>query len=325
MTDNIFESLKQFDEQNFEFWYARDLQQILEYAEWRNFVKVIEKAIESCKVSGNIPENHFVEVNKMVQIGSGALRELSDMKLTRYACYLIVQNGDPSKPVIASGQSYFAIQTRRQELSDDEFFRSLGEEKQRLILRQQLKEHNTDLAAAAKNAGIAKPVEYAVFQNYGYKGLYGGLDNSAIRNRKGLKKNQHILDYMNSSELAANLFRATQTEEKLRRDNIQGKAEANQVHFQVGSKVRKTIEELGGVMPENQPTPTKSIQQIEREQKKLEKDNFAKSIQETQTLTKETLLSNPNFPSNWHEWANQPVVTVDMILDEASKYDIDLS
>lgn len=267
--NNIFESSKRIDDANNEFWYARDLQMILEYSAWQKFDAVINKAINACIQSGYDKQDHFNQVVKMVAIGSGAEREQKDYQLTRYACYLIVQNGDPTKPVIAAGQTYFAVQTRRQEIADMEAFNRLDEDKQRLLLRSQLKEHNTTLSAAANAAGVEKPVEYAVFQNHGYKGLYGGLDQTAIHKRKGLKKSHKILDHMGSTELAANLFRATQTEEKLRRENIQGKQQANKAHFEVGAKVRQTIQELGGTMPEDLPTPAKSIAQIEREQKKL--------------------------------------------------------
>lgn len=267
--NNAFENAKHIDETGNEYWSARTLQQILEYSEWRNFQRAIDKAITACETSGNDKNHHFVETNKMIALGKGGQREVADYRLSRYACYLIVQNGDPSKSVIAAGQTYFAVQARRQELQDEAAFRSLGEDKQRLLLRRQLREHNTDLAAAAKDAGVEKPVEYATFQNHGYKGLYGGLDNQGIHKRKGLKKSQKILDHMNASELAANLFRATQTEEKLRRDHIKGKTQANQAHFEVGRKVRQTIAELGGTMPEEQPTPEKSIQQLEKAQKQL--------------------------------------------------------
>ncbi|CBN87621.1 TPA: DNA damage-inducible protein D [Neisseria lactamica] len=266
--NNAFENAKHIDETGNEYWSARTLQQILEYSEWRNFQRAIDKAITACETSGNDKNHHFVGTNKMIVLGKGGQREVPDYRLSRYACYLIVQNGDPSKSVIAAGQTYFAVQTRRQELQDEAAFRSLGEDKQRLLLRRQLREHNTDLAAAAKDAGVEKPVEYAVFQNHGYRGLYGGLDKQGIHSRKGLKKSQKILDHMNASELAANLFRATQTEEKLRRENIQGKTQANRVHFEVGQKVRQTIEELGGIMPENQPVPEKSIKQLENEEQK---------------------------------------------------------
>lgn len=207
----------------------------------------------------------------MVKIGSGAQRKLKDIALSRYACYLVVQNGDPNKPVIAAGQTYFALQTRRQELADDETFKRLREDEKRLFLRNELKEHNKQLVEAAQQAGVATTMDFAIFQNHGYKGLYGGLDQNAIHQRKELKKSQKILDFMGSTELAANLFRATQTEEKLRRDQIKSRQQANQTHFNVGQKVRKTIEELGGTMPENLPVPKHSIQHIESTTKKLSK------------------------------------------------------
>ena len=249
-----------------EYWYARELQSILEYTEWRNFIVVIEKAKEACKGSDVNVSDHFVDVNKMVALGSGAKRKIDDIAMTRYACYLTVQNGDPSKEVIANAQSYFAIQTRRQELADQ--FPELPENEQRLALRAELKRHNTQLASAAKAAGVVAPVEYALFQNKGYKGLYNDLTQKDIHKRKKLKKSQNILDHMGSTELAANLFRATQTEEKLRRDGIKDKERANLTHYHVGKKVRQTIKELGGTMPEKLPTPDKSIQALEKEQKK---------------------------------------------------------
>ena len=205
----------------------------------------------------------------MVEIGSGARRELVDVRLSRYACYLVVQNGDPSKPVIANGQTYFALQTRRQELADAAHLSRLGEDEKRLAIRAELAEHNKALAAAAKEAGVESSLDYAIFQDHGYRGLYGGLGNKEIHARKGLKKSQKILDHMGSTELAANLFRATQAEEKLRRDQVQGKAKANQTHLEVGKKVRQTIAELGGTMPENLPTPEESIRQLESSRKKL--------------------------------------------------------
>lgn len=264
-----FESIKHIDDQGNEFWSARELYLLLDYSEWRNFTKVIDKAMKACESSHIKVSSHFVEANKMVQLGVGTQRQVSDFLLSRYACYLIVQNGDPSKPVIAAGQTYFAVQTRRQELADEEQFKQLQEDQKRLYLRNELKEHNKQLVETAQKAGVESNLDFAIFQNHGYKGLYGGLDNKAIHARKGLQKNEKILDHMGSTELAANLFRATQTEEKLRRDNIQTKQEANQTHFDVGKKVRQTIQELGGTMPEDLPTPDKSIKTLENHQKKL--------------------------------------------------------
>ena len=265
----LFEDIKHVDEDGVEFWYARELQAVLGYTEWRNFEKVIEKAKLACETAGGIEISHFVDVNKMVSSGVADI-PIKDIMLSRYACYLIAQNGDPRKKVIAAAQSYFAVQTRRQELQDN--FEQLTEDQRRLAIRQELKGHNASLAEAAKNAGVETQKDYAVFQNKGYQGLYGGLSAKDIHARKGLKKSQKILDYMGSTELAANLFRATQTDEKLRRDNIKGKEEANQTHYNVGKKVRETIQELGGTMPEDLPVPDKSIGQLERlEQKKIKK------------------------------------------------------
>ena len=266
-----FEGIRQSDAEGNEFWIARQLAKVLEYSEYRHFQPVIERAKESCRNSGHVVEDHFEDVLDMVDIGSGAKRQIADIRLSRYACYLIVQNGDPSKPVIANGQTYFAMQTRRQELADDAKFAQLSEDEKRLAIRNELATHNKHLAAAAKDAGVETSLDYAIFQDHGYKGLYGGLGNREIHARKGLKKSQKILDHMGSTELAANLFRATQTEEKLRRDQVQGKTQANKTHFEVGRKVRQTIQELGGTMPENLPKPDTSIQQIESAKKKLEK------------------------------------------------------
>lgn len=248
------------------FWYARELQAALEYSQWRRFEEAIERAKIACEQSGNPVADHFADVGKMVKLGSGSEREVNDYVLSRYACYLIVMNGDPRKEVIAVGQTYFAIKTRQQELVEN--YDELTENQKRIAIRHEMAEHNKSLAEAAQMVGVATSLDYATFQNYGYMGLYGGLRAADIKARKGLKKSQNILDHMGSTELAANLFRATQTDEKLRRDNVQGKAAANQVHYQVGAKVRQTIKDLGGTMPEDLPTPEKSIQQLEREQEK---------------------------------------------------------
>lgn len=265
--EQIFENIKHVNEYGQEFWYARELQVALEYQRWDKFNNVLERAISACQESGNIVEDHFSHVGKMVNLGSGSHREVDDFMLSRYACYLIVMNGDPRKKVIAIGQTYFAVKTRQQELVEN--YDELSEDQKRLAIRSEMKRHNKQLADAAHDAGVETPLEYAIFQNYGYQGLYGGLSAKDIQQKKGLKKGDNILDHMGSTELAANLFRATQTEEKLRREQIQGKELANSVHYQVGRKVRQTIKELGGTMPEDLPTPPKSIKQIEKEQKKL--------------------------------------------------------
>ncbi|HOI88921.1 MAG TPA: DNA damage-inducible protein D [Candidatus Rifleibacterium sp.] len=266
-----FEGIKQTNSAGEEFWLARQLGKILDYAEYRNFLPVIEKAMKACANSGQPVSDHFVEIHEMIEIGKGGQREMPSYAFSRYACYLIVQNGDPSKPVIANGQTYFAIQTRRQELADNEAFQRLKEDEKRLYLRNEMREHNKQLVEAAQQAGVESNLDFAVFQNHGYKGLYGGLDARGIHAKKGLQKSQNILDNMGSTELAANLFRATQTEEKLRRENIKGKVKANQTHYEVGKKVRQTIEELGGTMPEDLPTPEEDLKKLEKRVKSAEK------------------------------------------------------
>ncbi len=268
-----FENIKEIDENGNEFWGARKLSKILEYSDFRNFNIVIKKAIEACKNSNQNVENHVVDFNEMVAIGSRAMRLMKSFKLSRYACYLVVQNADPSKEVVATGQTYFAIQTRLQEVQQMENYQALtNEEEKRLYLRNELKEHNIKLAGTAKVAGVISHLDYAIFQNHGYEGLYGGLNAKAIHSKKGLKKSQQILDHMGSTELAANLFRATQTEEKLKRDKIKGKEVANKTHFEVGKKVRQTIKELGGSMPESLPIE-KSIKSIKQLDQLTEKSN----------------------------------------------------
>lgn len=266
-TESLFESIKHIDENGEEFWYARELQIALEYGQWRRFNEVIERARISCENSQVSVHEHFADVGKSSPMPNGGERIINDYKLSRYACYLIVQNSDPRKKVIALGQTYFAVKTRQQELIEN--FDDLTEDKKRLAIRNEMIAHNKSLAEAAQMAGVETARDYAIFQNKGYQGLYGGLGAKEIHERKGLKKSQKILDHMGSTELAANLFRATQTDEKLRRENIVGKTAANQTHYEVGKKVRQTIAELGGTMPEDLPTPSKSIQQIEKEQGKL--------------------------------------------------------
>ena len=260
---SLFDEIRHEDEQGTEYWLSRELAKVLSYADYRNFVSVINKAMEACLNSGGTIENHFGDVTEMVFIGYGVQREIKEIKLSRYACYLIVQNADPSKEVVAIGQTYFAIQTRTQELQEEEQPQLTEEDQKRLFLRGEMTRHNAQLAAAAQEAGVKTSLDYAVFQNHGYRGLYGGLEAKDIQERKGLKKSQHILDHMGSTELAANLFRATQTEEKIRRERIRGKQNANRVHEEVGAKVRQTIEEIGGTMPEDLPTAD-SIKRIEK-------------------------------------------------------------
>ena len=268
--EQTFESIKHYTEDGIEFWYARELQSVLEYSQWRRFSDAIDRAKLSCANSGHDPTEHFADVGKTSPMPHGGYKEIGDVMLSRYACYLIVMNGDPRKEVIAAGQTYFAIKTRQQELIEN--YEDLSEDQKRLAIRAQMKQHNKSLADAAHDAGVIEPLDYAIFQNSGYQGLYGGLNRKDIAARKGLKPKDDILDHMGSTELAANLFRATQTDEKLRRENIHGKQAANRTHYEVGKKVRETIKDLGGTMPEDLPTPDKSIKQLEREQKnKLKK------------------------------------------------------
>jgi len=257
-----FERIKRTNDANNKYWESRDLAEVLGYTQYRNFEAVIEKAKLSCFNSGHRIDDHFADISKMVEIGSGATREINVTLLSRYACYLVIQNADPSKEIVAQGQTYFAIQTRRQELSDERL-----DEDRRILLREEIRRHNVQLADAAKDAGVIDPIDYAIFQNHGYMGLYGGLKQEDIHRRKGLKKSQKILDHMGSTELAANLFRATQAEEKLRRDEVKGKDAANRTHREVGAKVRQTIRELGGTMPEELPV-AESIKKLATKQRK---------------------------------------------------------
>jgi len=250
-TNVVFEQIKKINEYGKEYWSARELYKLLGYTEYGKFVPAIERAKEACKKSGQPVADHFAEVSEMIKIATGTeketLREVDGYKLSRYACYLIAQNGDSRKEEIALAQTYFAIQTRRQEVQELQI-----EDSKRVILRDEMKEHNKNLAKAAKEVGV---INYANFQDFGYMGLYGGMRQKAIHAHKKLKKNEAILDHMGSEELAANLFRATQAHAKLKRENILGQDQANRAHHEVGKKVRKTIQELGGTMPENLLTP----------------------------------------------------------------------
>jgi len=259
-----FEGIKHVQENGSEFWYARELAEVLEYAQWRNFQKVIDRAVLACKNSGFEVADHFAEVSKTIEMPKNAKKNIVDYELTRYACYLIVQNGDPRKEIIALGQTYFAIQTRRQEVQDT--FNQLDENNKRLVVRGNIKQWNQLLAEAAHNAGVITDEEFAIFQNAGYMGLYGGMTVADIHAKKGLKKNEKILDYMGSTELIANLFRISQTEEKLKRDEVSTAAAANNTHYEVAEKIRKAIIEMGATLPEDLPVPEKSIQTIEREE-----------------------------------------------------------
>lgn len=252
-----FERIRRTNPAGNEFWSSRDFAKVLGYVNYRHFQAVIGKARTACLNSGQRIEDHFVGIDEMIEIGKGGQRRVQTVMMSRYACYLVIQNADPGKEIVAQGQTYFAIQTRRQELNDEEM-----EEQRRLAIRAELRTHNTQLADAAKDAGVIEPKDYAIFQNHGYMGLYGGLDANSIHRRKGLKQSQQILDHMGSTELAANLFRATQAEDRLRREKITGKDKANRAHREVGAKVRQTIEELGGTMPENLPT-VESIKKLE--------------------------------------------------------------
>ncbi len=262
--EKTFENIKHVDEYGVEFWLARELQIILEYKDWRKFIGVIDKAKEACQNSNIIVLDHFVGADKMVKIGSGAQRKQTDYHLSRYACYLIAQNGDSRKESIALAQTYFAIQTRRQELSEKEYS-ALTEDEKRLYQRDLTRKGNYSLNIAAKNAGVKN---FDKFHNSGYKGLYNGETADDIAKRKGLRYREDILDNMGSDELIANLFRISQTEQKLKKEKVSSETIANDMHYQVGAEIRNTIKRLGGTMPENLPTPKKSIKELEKENKK---------------------------------------------------------
>ena len=265
INETIFESIKHVGDDGNEYWYARELQKVLEYTEWRKFVGVIKKAINSCKASNYVASDHFVGADKMINLGKGGQRKVSDYKLSRYACYLIAQNGDSRKKVIALAQTYFAIQTRKQELLELEY-NSLTEDEKRFYQRDLNKKGNYSLNQTAKKAGVKN---FDKFHNAGYKGLYNGETANDIAKRKGLRYREDILDNMGSDELIVNLFRISQTNQKLINDNVQGEDNANDVHYNVGKEVRNTIKRIGGTMPENLPTPDKSLKELEKENNNL--------------------------------------------------------
>ena len=263
-----FDAIRHEGENGNEYWSAREMGKLLGYGEYRFFKNAIQKAEEACKQSGQPVSDHFVHTHGMVAIGSKAKRKVDDVHLTRYACYLLVENSDSEKPIVALGQTYFAMQTRRQELADELALSTLPEDQKRLIYRSEMAVFNVKLAEAAQMAGVISATDFSIFQNHGYQGLYGGLREDDIHTLKHLKKKDKILDFMGSEELGANIFRATQTEAKLRREEVSTKEQANTTHFTVGQEVREAIKRLGGTMPEHLPTPEKSIQQLQHEEQK---------------------------------------------------------
>mgnify|MGYP002973743053 CR=1 FL=1 len=268
-TNNIFENIKHIDEYGNEYWYARELSKVLEYKDWRNFLKVLNKAKDACKNSGFNIDEQLVEVNKLSKRNNNATANIQDYKLSRYICYLIVQNADPSKEVVALGQTYFAIQTRKQEITEQEYD-SLSDDEKRFYQRKLTKQGNYTLQKVASAAGVKNMAE---FHNAGYKGLYNGETADDIAKRKGLRYREDILDNMGSDELIANLFRISQTEQKLKKDNIQTEKEANKTHYNIGKNIREVIEKNGGTMPEDLPTPEKSLKQLEKEKNNMLKNN----------------------------------------------------
>jgi DNA-damage-inducible protein D len=262
-SQNPFERIRRINDEGVEYWSARDLSKLLGYARYGKFTPVIEKAAQACANSGQVVADHFAHIQQMVNIGKGAQRAVDDVELSRYACYLVVQNADPSKEIVALGQTYFAVQTRRSERVD-EMLAAMSEEQRRLFLHNQLTIQNRALAQTVTQAGIVQPEDFAIFQDHGYMGLYGGLKATQIADRKGLNVEQtDIIDYMGSEELANNIFRAVQANSKLRRDAITDKDTANRSHQAIGQEVRYTIERIGGTLPEDLPTPATSIQELQ--------------------------------------------------------------
>ena len=271
-TENIFEEIKHIDENGKEYWEARELQDVLDYKKWQKFQNVIENAKTACEQSKFIIDDHFTQVGKMINLAKGAVRKIKDYKLSRYACYLIVQNADSSKEVVALGQTYFAIQTRKQELSEKEYS-ELTEDEKRFYQRNLTRKGNYSLNITARNCGVKN---FDKFHNCGYKGLYNGETANDIAKRKGLRYREDILDNMGSEELAANLFRISQTEAKLKKDNVKTEIIASDTHYTIGRNIREVIVKNGGTLPENLPTPNKSLKEIEKENKKLENKNQIK-------------------------------------------------
>ncbi|GAC1360637.1 MAG: DNA damage-inducible protein D [Ktedonobacteraceae bacterium] len=267
-----FDAIRRMDENGNEYWSARELSKVLGYDRWENFRRyVIPRTQKAFEKSEHAVSDHIRGTTKMIKAGKGAQRPVEDFELSRFACYLVVENADPEKPIVALGQHYFAVQTRRQEIADELALAHLPEDQKRLVFRTLMSTYNTRLAEAAQRAGVIDAPAFATFQDHGYIGLYNGLRENDIHARKNLKPRDKILDYMGSEELGANIFRATQTDAKLRREGIKGQEKANQTHFEIGKIVRKAIEEAGGTMPEDLPTPEKSIQELQRnEQKRIE-------------------------------------------------------
>jgi len=257
-TLQTLDSFKKKTDWGTDYWLARDLQTLLGYAKWDNFLDIVNKARMSCESIGGNPNNHFADVGKMVTLGSGSARQVRDIALSRYACYLVAMNGDPDKPQIAAAQTYFAVQTRKQELTEQR-----NEDEDRLVLRDRVRGANKELNSAAKGVGVQN---YAFFHDAGYQGLYGGLRLSEIKEVKGINPKEDLLDCAGRAELAANEFRITQTEERLRTQQVKGQKAAEDTHNYVGREIRQTIKKLSGTMPEDLP-PAPSIKQLKKQRK----------------------------------------------------------
>ncbi len=274
-----FDAIRRVDEDGNDYWSARELAKLLGYTQYNKFLNAIQKAEEACENSGQAVSDHFTHMSEMITTGKGAKRKFDTVHLSRYACYLIVQNADPEKPIVALGQTYFAVQTRRQEIADELALANLPEDQKRLIFRSLVSTYNLRLAETAQFAGVIEPRDFAIFQDHGYMGLYDGRRENDIHTNKDLQPNEEILDFMGSEELAANMFRATQADAKLKRDQVKSKGQANLTHYQVGREVREAIKRLGGTMPEDLPTPDKSIQELQRaEQKRIEQKRQRRSL-----------------------------------------------